>query len=92
METFVNGTTALLASLQEELVSIQRNTLEENLVPILVSASTSAIVLGEIFLLSYFRPACQDGRQSTSAGLYHPLFLENRYVLTEISNEDRHTT
>ena len=52
METFVNGTTALLTSLQEELVSIQRNTLEENLVPILVSASTSAIVLGESFLLS----------------------------------------
>ena len=82
METFVNGTTALLANLQEELVSIQRNTLEENLVPILVSASTSAIVLGESFLLSYFRPGCQDGRQSMSVGPYHPLFLGNRYVLT----------
>ena len=47
METFVNGTTALLQTLQEELGSLQRNTLEENLVPIFLSASTSAIVLGE---------------------------------------------
>ena len=47
METFVNGTTALLQTLQEELGSLQRNSFEENLVPIFLSASTSAIVLGE---------------------------------------------
>ena len=50
METFVNGTTALLQTLQEELGSLQRNTLEENLVPIFLSASTSAIVLGESWI------------------------------------------
>ena len=52
METFVNGTTALLQTLQEELGSIQRNSFEENLVPIFLSASTSAIVLGESCILT----------------------------------------
>ena len=53
METFVNGTTALLQTLQEELGSLQRNSFEENLVPIFLSASTSAIVLGESTVVSY---------------------------------------
>ena len=52
METFVNGTTALLQTLQEELGSLQRNSFEENLVPIFLSASTSAIVLGESCILT----------------------------------------
>ena len=75
METFVNGTTALLQTLQEELGSLQRNSFEENLVPIFLSASTSAIVLGESCILLLARMS--RGKQSVPDILYHLLSFES---------------
>ena len=77
METFVNGTTALLQTLQEELGSLQRNSFEENLVPIFLSASTSAIVLGESCILTELLARMSKGRQSVLDILYHLLSSED---------------